>query len=197
MAGHPACCCAGVSEETAAASPSAVGTRVCHQAGRALVHHAEQTHAPQLCHLVGGRTCASGPRVQSTSRVLAIVDGRRVRLQSRQQRPLARYFPEIVEALREWFVGEVVLDGVIWGLDRRVQEVVDSALDVTRSSSWTDYLRPVYDARRTSGSRFVRCCQGVGRVVGGGPAGEEPECVVVRRSCFGAEGDQGLAGVGG
>jgi ATP-dependent DNA ligase len=52
--------------------------------------------------------------------VLAIVDGRRVRLQSRQQRPLARFFPEIVDALREWFVGEVVLDGVIWGQQRRV-----------------------------------------------------------------------------
>jgi hypothetical protein len=68
------------------------------------------------------RTCrpVHRPRVQSTNRVLAIVDGRRVRLQSRQQRPLARFFPEIVDALREWFVGEVVLDGVIWGQQRRV-----------------------------------------------------------------------------
>jgi ATP-dependent DNA ligase len=44
-------------------------------------------------------------------RVLAVVDGGRARLQSRQQRPLTRYFPEIVEALRQQFGGEVVLDG--------------------------------------------------------------------------------------
>ncbi len=45
-----------------------------------------------------------------------------MRLQSRQQRSLTRYFPEIVEALRTWFAGEVVLDGelVLCGPDGRL-----------------------------------------------------------------------------
>jgi ATP-dependent DNA ligase len=49
-------------------------------------------------------------RVQSTNRCLAVVTGGRARLQSRQQRPLTRYFPEIVAALGEHF-SDVVLDG--------------------------------------------------------------------------------------
>jgi hypothetical protein len=59
-----------------------------------------------------------------------------VTLQSRQQRPLSKYFPEIIAARQEHFPGGVVLNGVILGLDRRVQEAVDSALDVTRSSEF-------------------------------------------------------------
>jgi ATP-dependent DNA ligase len=43
-------------------------------------------------------------------RCLAVVDSGRARLQSRQQRRLTRYFPEIVTALCEHF-SKVVLDG--------------------------------------------------------------------------------------
>src|SRR5215207_8438209 len=35
----------------------------------------------------------------------------KVTLHSRQQRPLTRYFPEVVAALQEQLIGEVVLDG--------------------------------------------------------------------------------------
>jgi hypothetical protein len=77
--------------------------------------------------------------------VLAIVDGRRVRLQSRQQRLLARYFPEVVQALREWFAGEVVLNGVIWGREQGVQHVADGRLSLPVSWLWTAYLWSVYD----------------------------------------------------
>jgi ATP-dependent DNA ligase len=41
-------------------------------------------------------------------------DRGRVVLQSRQQRPLSRYFPEVVAAVRELGV-DAVFDGVIWG----------------------------------------------------------------------------------
>src|SRR5438270_14095415 len=44
------------------------------------------------------------------ARGLAVVAGGRARLQSRQLRPLTRYFPEIVAALEETFA-DVVLDG--------------------------------------------------------------------------------------
>jgi len=40
-----------------------------------------------------------------------------VRLHSR---PLTRYFPEIVAAIADRFTGDVVLDGVIWGVGTRV-----------------------------------------------------------------------------
>ena len=43
----------------------------------------------------------------------------------------------------------------------------------------------------------MRRRKGVGWFVGGCPAGEEPEGVGVGRACFGAEGDQGQAWVGG
>jgi ATP-dependent DNA ligase len=58
-------------------------------------------------------------------RCLAVVTCGRARLQSRQQRPLTRYFPEIVAALGEHF-DDVVLDGVIWGRRRRVHHVADT-----------------------------------------------------------------------
>jgi ATP-dependent DNA ligase len=45
------------------------------------------------------------------ARCISLVEGGRARLQSRQQRPLTRYFPEIVRALGEHFAGDVVLDG--------------------------------------------------------------------------------------
>ena len=44
-------------------------------------------------------------------RCLAFRSGREVDLRSRNQRPLARYFPEIVEALAALDAGNVVLDG--------------------------------------------------------------------------------------
>jgi ATP-dependent DNA ligase len=47
-------------------------------------------------------------------RCLAMYDRGRVVLQSRQQRPLSRYFPEVVAAVRELGV-DAVFDGVIWG----------------------------------------------------------------------------------
>lgn len=55
-------------------------------------------------------------------RALAVVDGGRARLQSRQQRSLTRFFPDVVEALRGQFAGEVVLDGelVVCGPDGRL-----------------------------------------------------------------------------
>lgn len=51
-----------------------------------------------------------------------MVCGGRARLQSRQQRPLTRAFPEIVQALGERFAGDVVLDGelVVCGPDGRL-----------------------------------------------------------------------------
>ncbi|WP_445187271.1 ATP-dependent DNA ligase [Pseudonocardia sp. Cha107L01] len=53
-------------------------------------------------------------------RLLAHRGAQRVALHSRQQRPLGRYFPEIVTALRQLDV-EVVLDGelVLWRNGRR------------------------------------------------------------------------------
>jgi hypothetical protein len=60
----------------------------------------------------GGRAAARPPRVQSTNRCLAFRQPRgRVVLQSRQQRSLTRYFPEVVVALHEQLSGGVVLDG--------------------------------------------------------------------------------------
>ncbi|WP_425566922.1 hypothetical protein [Pseudonocardia yunnanensis] len=44
-------------------------------------------------------------------RAIATADRRRVRLHSRQNRPLTRYFPEIVSAIADQFAGHVVLDG--------------------------------------------------------------------------------------
>src|SRR5688500_873718 len=44
-------------------------------------------------------------------RCLAFVDDGRVDLRSRHERPLSRYFPEIVEALRELPTNGAVLDG--------------------------------------------------------------------------------------
>ena len=46
-------------------------------------------------------------------RCLAFRSRGRVALQSRQQRPLGRYFPEIVDAVGE-LAADVVLDGVIF-----------------------------------------------------------------------------------
>jgi ATP-dependent DNA ligase len=43
-----------------------------------------------------------------------------VLLQSRQLRPLTRYFPEVTAALAEQLAPGTVLDGVIWGQQRRV-----------------------------------------------------------------------------
>jgi hypothetical protein len=42
---------------------------------------------------------------------VADVDAGRVQLWSRHQRSLTRYFPEVVDALRAWFGGQVTLDG--------------------------------------------------------------------------------------
>jgi hypothetical protein len=42
---------------------------------------------------------------------LAVVTGGLAWLLSRQQRSLTHAFPEIVQALGEWFAGDVVLDG--------------------------------------------------------------------------------------
>jgi ATP-dependent DNA ligase len=46
-------------------------------------------------------------------RAIATADRRRVRLRSRQNRnrPLTRYFPEIVAAIADRFGGHIVLDG--------------------------------------------------------------------------------------
>ena len=44
-------------------------------------------------------------------RAIATADRRRVRLHSRQNRPLTRYFPEIVAAIADRFAGHIVLDG--------------------------------------------------------------------------------------
>jgi ATP-dependent DNA ligase len=44
-------------------------------------------------------------------RAIATADRRRVRLHSRQNRPLTRYFPEIVAAIADQFTGHIVLDG--------------------------------------------------------------------------------------
>jgi hypothetical protein len=48
-----------------------------------------------------------------------------------------------------------------------------------------------------AGLRLIRRRRGVGWLVGGGPAGEEPESVVGGRARLGAEDDQGQARVGG
>src|SRR3954466_12246679 len=52
-------------------------------------------------------------------RCLAFRDGDAVDLRSRNQRPLARYFPEIVDAVRALPTTELVLDGelVVTGRD--------------------------------------------------------------------------------
>lgn len=44
-------------------------------------------------------------------RCLAFVEGDSVELRSRNQRPLGRYFPEVVDAIRQLDAGRVVLDG--------------------------------------------------------------------------------------
>ena len=44
-------------------------------------------------------------------RALATADRGRVRLHSRQHRPLTHHFPEIVAAIADRFAGHVVLDG--------------------------------------------------------------------------------------
>jgi ATP-dependent DNA ligase len=69
----------------------------------------------------------------------------RVLLQSRQQRSLTRYFPEVVAALHDRVPAGTVLDGVIWGRKRPVQHVADRPRSIRRISLWTAYLRPVYD----------------------------------------------------
>jgi hypothetical protein len=68
---------------------------------------------------------SNGRGVQSTNRCLAAVVGGRARLQSRQQRSLTKYFPEIVAALGDHF-DDVVLDG----------ELVVAAGRAASSTSW-------------------------------------------------------------
>src|SRR4051794_25016956 len=46
-------------------------------------------------------------------RCLAFRDGDEIDLRSRNDRPLARYFPELVEALRALVAARIVLDGEI------------------------------------------------------------------------------------
>lgn len=82
--------------------------------------------------------------MQLTNRCIAHRGEHRVALQSRQQRQLTGYFPEIVAALEELDV-EVVLDGVIWGRERGVHHVADRPLSLPRSSLWTAYLWSVHD----------------------------------------------------
>jgi ATP-dependent DNA ligase len=48
-----------------------------------------------------------------------------MRLQSRQQRSLTPFFPDVVDALGTWF-RDVVLDGVIWGRRPRVHHVANT-----------------------------------------------------------------------
>jgi hypothetical protein len=64
--------------------------------------------------------------VQSTSRTIATVIDGRARLQSRHLLALTRHFPDVTGALGTWF-RDFVLDGVIWGRRRRVQNVGDGA----------------------------------------------------------------------
>jgi hypothetical protein len=66
-------------------------------------------------------------------------------LQSRQRRPLTRYFPEILAGLVGQLQPGTVLDGVIWGRERVVHHVADRLLSLPPSSLWTVYLWSVYD----------------------------------------------------
>jgi hypothetical protein len=89
------------------------------------------------------------------------VEGGRVRLQSRQQRPLTRCFPEIVTALGEHFT-DVTLYGVIWGREWGVHHVADRPLSLLRSSLWTAYLWSVHDGCRPAHACSTRPRSGVG-----------------------------------
>jgi hypothetical protein len=79
------------------------------------------------------RPTASG-RFDIGPRCLAVVNGGRARLLSRQQRSLTRAVPEIVQALGQQFRGHVVLDGelVCWDEGR----VDFTALQRRLRSSW-------------------------------------------------------------
>src|SRR5205085_2100689 len=52
-------------------------------------------------------------------RALAFRDGKEVALQSRNERPLGRYFPEVVEALRGMGAERFVIDGELVVAERQ------------------------------------------------------------------------------
>lgn len=68
-----------------------------------------------------------------------------MRLQSRQQRSLTRFLPDMVDALGTSF-RDVVLDGVIWGREQVVHHVEEGLDELLAPSLWTAYLWSVYDA---------------------------------------------------
>ena len=67
-------------------------------------------------------------------RTIVFRDGDRVELGSRKERPLTRYFPELVAAIRENLPGRCVIDGEI--------------------------VVPGQDGRRLARTRSARCCSG-------------------------------------
>jgi ATP-dependent DNA ligase len=112
------------------------------------------TQAPLRCGACdGGR---SRREVQSTSRCLAFVHDGRAVLQSRQQRSLTRYFPEITAALIAQVPDGTVLDGelVIWrdgrfdftALQRRIHP---SSAHAARRSAVTSATLVVFDLLAT------------------------------------------------
>ena len=78
--------------------------------------------APMLARLT--RDLPTGPLTYEPKwdgfRCLAWVEGDAIELRSRHDRPLARYFPEVVEALRRGLAGPpgAVLDGELVGRRR-------------------------------------------------------------------------------
>ena len=70
-------------------------------------------------------------------RCIVFRDGDEVELTSRNTKPLTRYFPELVEAIKEQLPERCVLDGeVFWGQDRI--ELLDDALTFGRKAYRND-----------------------------------------------------------
>jgi ATP-dependent DNA ligase len=85
-------------------------------------------------------------------RCLAFRDGDKIELQSKAGQPLARYFPELVEALRELAANSFVLDGEIivpkgraFSFDALLQRIHPAATRIARLSHETPALFIVFD----------------------------------------------------
>jgi len=96
-------------------------------------------------------------------RCLAFRDGRKVELRSKSGQPLARYFPEVVESLRnvdaDRFVldGELVIpDGSSLSFDALLQRIHPSASRIEKLSRETPAVLIVFDLLvNTGGDRLV------------------------------------------
>jgi len=85
-------------------------------------------------------------------RCLAFRDGRNIELQSKSGQPLARYFPEIVEALLKLKASKFVLDGELviplndrFSFDDLLQRIHPAASRVTKLSKETPAHFIVFD----------------------------------------------------